>query len=78
MGKIKKYIDFNLVEYTKKTQVYCIRSINTSIILGYIKWYGAWRQYCFLPEGNTVFSVGCLRDIWEFINDLMEEKRCKL
>lgn len=31
--------------------------------LGSLKWYGAWRQYCFFPAPDCIFNVGCLDTI---------------
>jgi len=73
-----KYIEFNLVCQKPKTQVYVVRNIKSQSIIGYIKWLCAWRQYCFFPEPDTVYSVGCLQDIIEFINKEAELKRANL
>jgi hypothetical protein len=40
-------------------------------------WYGAWRQYCFFPSEEMIFSSGCMQDIIKFIQNLMEEWRGK-
>lgn len=45
--------------------------------LGQVHWYGAWRQYCYFPSENTVFSAGCLKDITDFIKWLMDERRAQ-
>jgi len=57
------YIEFNLVEQKPKTAVYAVRNIKSQNIIGWIRWYPPWRQYCFFPESNTVYSVGCLNEI---------------
>ncbi len=36
--------------------------------LGVIEWWGAWRQYVFVPDENTIFSAGCMRDLIEFMS----------
>jgi hypothetical protein len=70
-----KYIEFNLGRLNKKTQIYIVRNIKSQMILGYIKWYGGWRQYIFEPFGSgTIFSSGCLKDIYNFINKLMKHR----
>jgi penicillin-binding protein-related factor A (putative recombinase) len=69
-----KYIDFELVEQKPKTSVYVIRNIHSQMIIGYIKWYAQWRQYCFFPLENAVYSVGCLKDIIDFVEQLMKER----
>jgi hypothetical protein len=70
-----KYMEFCKDDsYTGKTEVWVIRNSNSGGRLGTIKWYGAWRQYCFFPEADCVFNNGCLKDIIEFINDCMTVK----
>lgn len=59
----------------KKTNRWRIRSRRSGDLLGTIAWYGAWRQYCFWPEPKTVFNVGCMTDINEFITKQMEARR---
>jgi hypothetical protein len=45
-------------------------------IIATIEWYGAWRQYCFMPSNEfcTVWNNTCLSDIIEVINQLMKER----
>ncbi len=52
----------------RKTNEWHIHSANSGEVLGEVKWYGAWRQYCFFPHGfDTVFNHACLRDLAEFV-----------
>jgi len=52
-----------------KTEIwYCLNNKSNSI-LGTIKWYGTWKQYCFLPD-LAIFNKGCLLDIIDFLNQL--------
>lgn len=69
------YIEFELVEKKPKTDVYHVVNTNENIVIGMIRWYGAWRKYCFFPEDDIVLSGGCLHDIEEFINELMEKRK---
>ena len=62
-----KYIHFVKIEDKLKTQVYSCRNNKSDYELGIIKWYPGWRQYCFMPHGQCVFSIGCLEDICAFI-----------
>lgn len=64
-----KYIQFDLVEQKPKTSVWAVRNIKSQSIIGYIKWYCAWRQYCFFPETETLYSAGCLQDIINFMGE---------
>ena len=69
------YITFNEIASKKKTRVFTVTNIKNGYYLGVIKWYGAWRQYCFFMEDNTVFSKGCLQEIINFIEKLMQERK---
>ena len=50
----------------RKTHVYNIGT-NGGIYLGAIKWYSAWRQFCFYPDGGAIWSSGCLKDVQTFL-----------
>jgi len=54
----------------RKTVEYAVLSINSGECLGSIKWYGAWRQFCFYPEPFTIWNHGCLDDIRDFLLSL--------
>ncbi len=69
-----KYITFNLVEKKAKTKVYAIINKKHGGILGLIKWNSGWRQYCFFPQFDTVWSAGCLNDVINFIAELKKER----
>jgi hypothetical protein len=61
----------------RKTAVWQCLNKSTDFSLGTIQWHSAWRQYCFFPEWNTVFNRGCLEDINDFIQQLMDERKNK-
>lgn len=67
-----KYIHFVETRKLPKTKVYACVNNNSNERIGLLKWHGAWRQYCFFPEFNTVYSLGCLNDIAEFMRQLRE------
>jgi len=74
----QKYIRFALsAEQKPKTQVWDVLTTSNGVLLGTIRWYGPWRQYCFMPEtdAETVFSAGCLQDVEAHIRQLMNERR---
>lgn len=59
----------------RKTPIYKLFSMsNNDIKLGEIKWFGAWRQYCFYPEGNTIFDRKCLTYINNFLEEVNKKK----
>lgn len=66
-----KYLRFDRVGWTGKTDVWNVLSKSEGTVLGQIKWFGAWRQYCFYPSPNTVFNPQCMRDICQVISGLM-------
>lgn len=68
---MKSYVDFVETEKRSKTSIYEVRSKSHGDVLGQIKWHGPWRQYCFFPNGDTLWSWGCLEEIQIFINNLM-------
>lgn len=72
----KKNKGGHIVSYPK-TQTFLIINKESDFKLGVIKWYGPFRQYSFFPEPNTVFEKTCLKDITQFIIDLMEERKLK-
>lgn len=59
----------------RKTQIWIVFNKDSGDMLGDIKWYGAWRQYCFFPAGNTIFHKGCLEAINRKIASLMAARR---
>ena len=72
---MSKYMEFDKVGDTGKTEIWNIISKSSEFILGQIKWYGPWRQYCFFPSPNSVFNNGCMDDIKKFISELMSARR---
>lgn len=70
-----KYISMSKIEDKPKTQVYEVQNIHSGDPIGQVKWFANWRQYCFFPEPECVFSKGCMDDINKFIGDLMQERK---
>lgn len=54
----------------RKTDIFTVHNKKSNFIIGIIKWYPSWRQYCFFPSEMTVYSYECLRDISNFITNL--------
>ena len=76
MGEYK-YLSFIELKPKPKTKVFAVKNKLYEDILGYVKWYGPWRKYCFFPHPvpGLVFDAGCLEDIQKFINEQMLERR---
>ena len=68
-----KYLEFKILENKPKTKVYEVLSKLHGFRLGIVMWYGAWGQYCFFPEENTVFNNQCMKDICSFIEEIRNE-----
>ena len=75
--KTSKYLRFDIVQETAKTKVIFIINIHHDEILGEIKWYSGWRQYCFFPNHSTIWNKDCLNEINSVIKDLMDERKAK-
>jgi hypothetical protein len=72
---VTAYMVFRSETVTGKTGRWTIRNVRSGDILGEIRWYGAWRQYTFMPVSGTVFNVGCMEDITRFIKERMQERK---
>ncbi len=76
----KKYLEFMQVRNPKKkTKKFHIFNKETSVFIGIIKWSFGWRQYISEIEtdvGEVMdFSAGCHREVAEFIEGLMGERK---
>lgn len=63
----------------RKTSIFSCRNKKGGDTLGLVKWYPGWRRYCFFPNefSFVVFSEGCLRDIADFIKQIMDWRKVK-
>lgn len=68
------YLTYTEEATDKKTRIVNVCSTRTGHLLGQIRWYGSWRQYCFYPEHATIFNVDCLLDIRQRITTMMLER----
>lgn len=72
----KTYIRFVEVSNPGRlTKIWICENINNGAKLGIIKWYGSWRQYCYFTSPDRIFSVGCLKEISDFIVSRMKERK---
>ena len=72
---MSKYLEFKQVPFEGKTKRFEVVSINHGYSLGRISWHGAWRQYTFSPAFETIWNKDCLKDIEEFLQQLMDERK---
>jgi hypothetical protein len=63
------------VEIKAKTQIWHVISYQRGNMLGEIKWYTNWRQYCFFPVRTTTFNHTCLLEISEACWQLTRDHR---
>jgi hypothetical protein len=71
-----EYLSFDLKpEQPKKTTAWYCRNKQSRDILAEVKWYPAWRQYCFFPLCLSVYNDACLADISHFLKQLDEERK---
>lgn len=71
-----QYIVFLEMETeSKKTKRWSVANKESGYLLGFVEWYSAWRQYCFMPTSLTVFSKGCLNDISDFLKEIKNVRK---
>lgn len=65
-----KYIHFVKVERKAKTSVWECRNNRSGSVLGIVKWYSQWREYCYFPYECSLYNDSCLNDIANFLNKI--------
>lgn len=60
------YRDRGLIRKGGSTRLIEISSRQKGVSLGFIKWFGQWRQYTFFPKNETIFDKSCLREIADY------------
>jgi hypothetical protein len=61
-----KYMTAEVAEVKPKTVVLKIANKKSGNLLGWVEWYGPWRQYCFVRD-DLVFSRGCFQELANFL-----------
>lgn len=59
----------------RKTKMFTVYSKSGNDVLGWIQWYGPWRQYNFYPAPDCGFNSGCLAGLAHFLNAIRDERR---
>jgi hypothetical protein len=65
-GEYLNFRDEGPVSPGSVTHKFSVTSRHTNVLLGYVKWYNQWRQYCFFST-DVVLDVKCLQDIKSFV-----------
>ncbi len=55
-----------------KTQLWFVLTMDQSMVLGNIRWFGRWKKYAFFPNPETVYERTCLREIADFCEYITE------
>ena len=69
-----EYLVFREKRKIGKTSIWSCCNKRHGEELGEVKWYGAWRQYCYFPTVQAVYSSGCLDDIAKFMQSLKQKE----
>jgi hypothetical protein len=75
--KETQYLRFIEFEKKEKTRVIAVMNKHHEEVIGMIKWFSRWRQYCFFPTNETVWNINCLNDVNEVITMLADERKKK-
>ena len=59
---------------TRKTRDYSIVTRSSGDEIGRIEFYPSWRQFVFAPGFGTVWSQGCIHDVFGFMATLRERE----
>lgn len=58
----------------RTTPIYHLINRRTKATIGSISWHGTWKQFCFFPGGDTVWTTHCLADIRSFLGQAAKER----
>lgn len=73
--RTSEYLIFDRTDVPRrKTPIITVISKGGGYALGYIKWFGRWRQFCFFPRHHTIFNRQCMQDIQDVIDELHKER----
>lgn len=72
-----KFVEMIEPASKRKTKVWFVEAQSSGEILGEIRWYAPWRQYCFYPSNykTTIWSTDCMIDICLFIAQAERERK---
>jgi len=71
------FVDCSFLFKKRKTKIWLCKNNHSDSILGEIRWYSRWRQYCIFFESEAVFNSTCLLDITDFLKQLNSEHKSK-
>lgn len=59
------YKDDGHIKPGAKTRIFNVYNCNHKL-LGHVKWWTSWRQYCFFPLDSSLYNTDCMYDLAEF------------
>jgi len=76
-NRVEKYIRFEDcgVSETGKTRIWRIFNFHHNQVVGWIKWYGGFRRYCFYTEEAAIYDNDCLRLVADFLEEQMKARK---
>lgn len=76
MSKWIRFVDVSERFSEFKTCVWEVLTIAVpNEVIGVVRWYGPWRQYCFIPGDDTVYNAECLEDIADFCRENRQTRK---
>ena len=63
---VGKYLTAKVIKVLPKTVVMDVANRHHGDVLGQVRWYPNWRQYCYKID-TIWYSASCLRDIADFL-----------
>lgn len=73
---MKELLRFEEVEsYIGKTKVFNVYSNHSNDLLGIVHWRSGWRCYVISYRENIDMSVGCMKELNEFMEKLEKERK---
>lgn len=60
--KTGPYVHFKplATDKAKLTKIWNVQTVQGERIIGIVKWWPAWRRYCFFPLPDMLFDANCL------------------
>ena len=70
-----KYVWFDPLIWGGKTTKAIVKTVSTGEEIGVVKWFPAWRRYCFFPDSDTLYDSQCMKDISAYVDELMKLRK---
>jgi hypothetical protein len=65
-----KYMHADVSEIVYGKPVYAITNKSSGILIAQIGWYPEWKRFVMFPLENSVWDIGCLKSIIDFMEAL--------